>query len=80
MLKRDKKKYHHGDLREQLVEAVRQLIEAHGIDGFSVAEACRMAGVSTAAMRGCTTRMPAWRAGSAAPSQPRHTSARKPSP
>lgn len=49
MLTKNRKKYHHGDLREQLVEAVRRLIESHGIDGFSVAEACRMAGVSTAA-------------------------------
>lgn len=44
-----KKNYHHGDLREQLLEAVRQLIESHGPDGFSIAEACRLAGVSTAA-------------------------------
>ncbi|MFD0860231.1 TetR/AcrR family transcriptional regulator [Roseovarius aquimarinus] len=44
-----KKKYHHGDLREQLLEAVRVLIERHGADAFSVAEACRLAGVSSAA-------------------------------
>lgn len=44
-----KKKYHHGDLREQLLEAVRALIEERGLDGFSIAEACRRAGVSTAA-------------------------------
>ncbi len=44
-----KNKYHHGDLKEQLVEAVRQLIEEHGPDGFSIAQACRLAGVSTAA-------------------------------
>ncbi|MDJ0820422.1 MAG: TetR/AcrR family transcriptional regulator [Paracoccaceae bacterium] len=44
-----KKKYHHGDLKEQLVESVRQLIESHGPDGWSIAEACRSAGVSTAA-------------------------------
>ncbi len=44
-----KKKYHHGDLKEQLIEAVRQLIESHGPDGWSIAEACRLAGVSTAA-------------------------------
>ena len=44
-----KKKYHHGDLKEQLLEAVRQLIEQRGPDGFSIAEACRLAGVSTAA-------------------------------
>lgn len=44
-----KKKYHHGDLREQLLEAVRELVELHGPDGFSIAQACRKAGVSTAA-------------------------------
>lgn len=46
---RSKKNYHHGELRTQLLEAVRYLIEDKGPDGFSVAEACRMAGVSTAA-------------------------------
>lgn len=41
--------YHHGDLRSQLIEATRQLVEEKGPDGFSVSEACRRAGVSTAA-------------------------------
>ena len=41
--------YHHGDLRAQLITAVRELVEAHGPDGFSVAEAARRAGVSSAA-------------------------------
>lgn len=41
--------YHHGDLRAQLVAAVRDLVEIHGPDGFSVAEAARRAGVSSAA-------------------------------
>ncbi len=41
--------YHHGDLRAQLVAAVRDLVEEHGPDGFSVAEAARRAGVSSAA-------------------------------
>lgn len=41
--------YHHGDLRAQLIAAVRQLVETHGPDGFSVAEAARRAGVSSAA-------------------------------
>ncbi len=41
--------YHHGDLREQLIAATRGLVEAKGPDGFSVSEACRAAGVSTAA-------------------------------
>ena len=44
-----KTRYHHGDLRGQLLEAVRELVERHGPDGFSVADACRLAGVSTAA-------------------------------
>lgn len=44
-----KKNYHHGALRAQLLEAVRELVETHGPDGFSIAEACRRAGVSTAA-------------------------------
>jgi AcrR family transcriptional regulator len=41
--------YHHGDLRAQLIAAVRDLVESHGPDGFSVAEAARRAGVSSAA-------------------------------
>jgi AcrR family transcriptional regulator len=45
----EKKNYHHGHLKEQLLEAVRQLVEEKGPDSFSIAEACRRAGVSTAA-------------------------------
>ena len=41
--------YHHGDLRAQLIAAVRDLVETLGPDGFSVAEAARRAGVSSAA-------------------------------
>ncbi len=41
--------YHHGDLRSGLVDAVRHLVEENGPDRFSVADACRIAGVSTAA-------------------------------
>lgn len=41
--------YHHGDLRAQLIEATRQLVEEKGPDHFSVSEASRRAGVSTAA-------------------------------
>lgn len=44
-----KSAYHHGDLRAQLISAVRDLVETHGPDGFSVSEAARQAGVSTAA-------------------------------
>lgn len=42
-------RYHHGDLKAQLIEATRQLVEEKGPDHFSVSEACRRAGVSTAA-------------------------------
>ena len=41
--------YHHGDLRADLIEATRRLVEEKGPDNFSVSEACRLAGVSTAA-------------------------------
>lgn len=41
--------YHHGNLEEALVAAVRRLVERDGAAAFSIAEACKMAGVSTAA-------------------------------
>jgi AcrR family transcriptional regulator len=41
--------YHHGDLRAHLVAVVRELVETSGPDGFSVSEAARRAGVSSAA-------------------------------
>ncbi len=41
--------YHHGDLREALICAAKQLIQEKGPEGFSMAEACRIAGVSAAA-------------------------------
>ena len=44
-----RKTYHHGNLREQLIVAVRELVETKGPDGFSIAEASRVAGVSSAA-------------------------------
>lgn len=44
-----KESYHHGDLRQQLVTATRLLVESKGSMGFSVAEAAREAGVSSAA-------------------------------
>lgn len=44
-----KSSYHHGDLRAQLIAAVRELVERQGPDGFSVSEAARQAGVSSAA-------------------------------
>ncbi|MFD1795401.1 TetR/AcrR family transcriptional regulator [Paracoccus aurantiacus] len=41
--------YHHGNLREALVEAAVALIEESGPQGFTLAEAARRAGVSAAA-------------------------------
>jgi AcrR family transcriptional regulator len=46
---RRKAGFHHGDLRGALIAATRQLIESHGPENFSLADACRLAGVSTAA-------------------------------
>ena len=44
-----KAKYHHGDLREALIGAAYQLVSEAGAESFSLADACRRAGVSTAA-------------------------------
>ncbi|MFM2422545.1 MAG: hypothetical protein RL291_1075 [Pseudomonadota bacterium] len=44
-----KRGYHHGDLREALIASTRQLLTERGVDGFSLTDACRAAGVSTAA-------------------------------
>lgn len=44
-----RKTYHHGNLRQALVEATLRLIEARGPLGFTLAEAARQAGVSGAA-------------------------------
>jgi AcrR family transcriptional regulator len=43
------RRYHHGNLREALVEAALALIAELGPSGFTVAEAARRAGVSPAA-------------------------------
>lgn len=44
-----RRSYHHGNLREALIEASLGLIEAKGPLGFTLAEAARQAGVSAAA-------------------------------
>lgn len=41
--------YHHGNLREALIEAALQLITERGVAGFAFAELARAAGVSPAA-------------------------------
>ena len=45
-----KRGYHHGNLREALVEACLKLIEAKGPTGFTLSEASREAGVTPAAV------------------------------
>ncbi|MFE7114709.1 TetR/AcrR family transcriptional regulator [Streptomyces sp. NPDC057654] len=41
--------YHHGDLRNALLQATRELVRERGARGFSVSEAARRAGVSISA-------------------------------
>lgn len=45
----EKQRYHHGDLKEALVTASLELVRENGAEQFSLADACRRAGVSTAA-------------------------------
>ena len=47
--KRGKRGYHHGNLREALIEAALRLIGEKGAAGFTFAQAARTAGVSPAA-------------------------------
>lgn len=44
-----KDNYHHGDLRESLIKATLDLIRVNGPEKFSMADACKQAGVSKAA-------------------------------
>jgi AcrR family transcriptional regulator len=46
---RGERGYHHGNLKEALIEAALRLIVEKGASGFTFAEAARMAGVSPAA-------------------------------
>ncbi|MBS9716270.1 TetR/AcrR family transcriptional regulator [Pseudohalocynthiibacter aestuariivivens] len=45
-----KRGYHHGNLREALVEAALKLIETKGPTGFTLSEAAKQAGVTPAAV------------------------------
>jgi AcrR family transcriptional regulator len=47
--RRPKSRYHHGDLHQQLVAATEEIILERGVDGFTLREAARRAGVSPAA-------------------------------
>lgn len=42
-------RYHHGDLKTALIQAADQILAEHGLEGFSLREAARRAGVSPAA-------------------------------
>ena len=41
--------YHHGDLRNSLIQAALALVAEHGVEGFSLREAARVVGVSPSA-------------------------------
>jgi AcrR family transcriptional regulator len=41
--------YHHGDLKDALVDATREIIETQGLDQFTLRESARRAGVSHSA-------------------------------
>jgi AcrR family transcriptional regulator len=47
--KKAAKPYHHGDLRAALIAAAEAIITERGVDGFTLREAARRAGVSPAA-------------------------------
>lgn len=47
--RKNRRSYHHGDLREALVRAALELIAAKGPSGFTFAEVARATGVSAAA-------------------------------
>ena len=46
----DRKGYHHGNLKEALVEAARRFIAERGLGGFTLVDAARLAGVTPAAL------------------------------
>lgn len=48
-VKKKRTAYHHGDLRQQLLNATEQILLERGVDGFTLREAARRAGVSPAA-------------------------------
>ena len=45
----EKRGYHHGRLKEALIEAARSLVARHGPAGFTLAEAAKIVGVTPAA-------------------------------
>jgi AcrR family transcriptional regulator len=47
--RKTRKAYHHGDLRQKLMAVTEEIILEKGVDGFTLREAARRAGVSPAA-------------------------------
>lgn len=47
---RDRRGYHHGNLKEALVEAARRFIAERGLSGFTIADAAKLVGVTPAAL------------------------------
>jgi AcrR family transcriptional regulator len=46
----DRRSYHHGNLKEALVEAARRFIAERGLGGFTLADAAKLVGVTPAAL------------------------------
>jgi AcrR family transcriptional regulator len=46
----DRKGYHHGNLKEALIDAARRFIAERGLGGFTLADAAKLVGVSPAAL------------------------------
>ena len=46
----DRRGYHHGNLKEALIEAARRFIAERGIGGFTLVDAARLVGVTPAAL------------------------------
>ncbi len=46
----DRRGYHHGNLKEALIEAARRFIAERGLGGFTLADAAKLVGVSPAAL------------------------------
>lgn len=47
---KDRKGYHHGNLKEALIEAARRFIAERGLGGFTLVDAARLVGVTPAAL------------------------------
>src|SRR3990170_4566512 len=46
----DRRSYHHGNLKEALIEAAQRFIAERGLGGFTLADAAKLVGVTPAAL------------------------------